>query len=82
MFRQKHYPDIITCNRYGFLDLIELKRNDAYLFKFDPSHNNFVPTSDLSTAISQLNNYLQVIHMHINQKTHKIKDCSVQQVCF
>ena len=56
-----NYPDIITCNRYGFLDLIELKRNDAYLFKFDPSHNNFVPTSDLSTAISQLNNYLQVI---------------------
>lgn len=55
------YPDLITCNRYGFLDLIELKKSDLYLFKFDDSHNNLVPTSDLSSAISQLNNYLQVI---------------------
>ena len=55
------YPDIITCNRYGFLDIIELKKSDEYLFKFDDSHNNFVPTSALSSAISQLNNYLQII---------------------
>lgn len=55
------YPDIITCNRYGFLDIIELKRSDEYLFKFDDSHNNFVPTPALSSAISQLNNYLQII---------------------
>lgn len=55
------YPDLITCNRYGFLDLIELKRSDIFLFKFDKSHNNLVPTSDLSSAISQLNNYLQII---------------------
>lgn len=55
------YPDLITCNRYGFLDLIELKKSDLYLFRFDKSHNNLVPTSDLSSAISQLNNYLQII---------------------
>lgn len=55
------YPDIITCNRYGFLDIIELKKSDEYLFKFDKSHNNLVPTSALSSAISQLNNYLQII---------------------
>jgi len=55
------YPDIITCNRYGFLDIIELKKSDEYLFKFDESHNNLVPTSTLSSALSQLNNYLQII---------------------
>ena len=55
------YPDIITCNRYGFLDIIELKKSDEYLFKFDDSHNNLVPTPALSSAISQLNNYLQII---------------------
>ncbi len=55
------YPDLITCNRYGFLDLIELKKSDLFLFKFDDSHNNLVPTGDLSSAISQLNNYLQII---------------------
>lgn len=55
------YPDLITCNRYGFLDLIELKKSDLFLFKFDDSHNNLVPSGDLSSAISQLNNYLQII---------------------
>ena len=55
------YPDLITCNRYGFLDLIELKKSDLYLFKFDDSHNNLVPTPELSSAISQINNYLQII---------------------
>ena len=55
------YPDLITCNRYGFLDLIELKKSHLYLFKFDDSHNNLVPTPELSSAISQINNYLQVI---------------------
>ena len=55
------YPDLITCNRYGFLDIIELKKSDEYLFKFDDSHNNLVPSPALSSAISQLNNYLQII---------------------
>jgi len=62
------YPDIITCNRYGFLDIIELKKSDEYLFKFDDSHNNFVPTPALSSAISQLNNYLQIIPYAYTEK--------------
>lgn len=45
------YPDIITCNRFGFLDIIELKRSDMFLFKFDNSHNKLVPTSTLLIAI-------------------------------
>lgn len=55
------YPDILTCNRFGFLDVIELKRSDKYLFTFDNSHNKFVPTTYLSSALSQLNGYLQII---------------------
>ena len=55
------YPDILTCNRFGFLDVIELKRSDKYLFIFDGSHNKFVPTPYLSSALSQLNGYLQII---------------------
>lgn len=55
------YPDIITCNRFGFLDIIELKRSDKYLFQFDNSHKKFVPTPYLSSALSQLNGYLQII---------------------
>ena len=55
------YPDIITCNRFGFLDIIELKGSDMFLFEFDNSHNKLVPTSTLISALSQLNGYLQII---------------------
>lgn len=53
--------DLLTINRYGFLDAVELKKSDDYLFKIDESHDNIVPTSKLSTAISQVNNYLMLL---------------------
>lgn len=53
--------DLLTINRYGFLDIVELKKSDEFLFKLDESHDNFVPTSKLSTAISQVNNYLMLL---------------------
>lgn len=56
-----NYPDILTRNRYGFIDIIELKKSNVELFRFDSSHNKLVPTSYLSGALSQLNGYLQTI---------------------
>lgn len=53
--------DFLTINRYGFLDIVELKKSDEYLFKLDDSHDNIVPTAKLSTAISQVNNYLMLL---------------------
>lgn len=53
--------DILTINRYGFLDIVELKKSEEYLFRLDESHDNIVPTSKLSTAISQVNNYLMLL---------------------
>ena len=53
--------DLLTINRYGFLDVVELKKSDEFLFKIDDSHDNIVPTSKLSTAISQVNNYLMLL---------------------
>lgn len=53
--------DFLTMNRYGFLDIVELKKSNEYLFKLDNSHDNIVPTAKLSTAISQLNNYLMML---------------------
>lgn len=60
------YPDILTRNRYGFIDIIELKRSDVEIFKFDASHNKFIPTSYLNGALSQLNGYLQTIPYAFN----------------
>lgn len=65
------YPDILTRNRYGFIDIIELKRSDIELFKFDSSHNKFVPTSYLNGALSQLNGYLQTIPYAFNVEDAK-----------
>ena len=64
--------DLLTINRYGFLDIVELKKSDEYLFKLDESHDNFVPTSKLSTAISQVNNYLMLMP-HDSENNELIK---------
>lgn len=64
--------DILTINRYGFLDIVELKKSDEYLFKLDESHDNIVPTSKLSTAISQVNNYLMLLP-HDSEKGELVK---------
>lgn len=53
--------DLLTINRYGFIDIVELKRSDEYMFKIDNSHDNFVPTDKLNTAIAQVNNYLMIL---------------------
>ena len=53
--------DFLTMNKYGFLDIVELKKSDEYLFKLDDSHDNIVPTVKLNTAISQVNNYLMML---------------------
>lgn len=65
------YPDILTRNRYGFIDIIELKRSDVEIFKFDASHNKFIPTSYLNGALSQLNGYLQTIPYAFNVEDAK-----------
>lgn len=59
--------DFLTMNRYGFLDIVELKKSDEYLFKLDDSHDNIVPTAKLSTAISQVNNYLMMLPYDIEK---------------
>ena len=64
--------DLLTINRYGFLDIVELKRSDEYLFKLDESYDNIVPTSKLSTAISQVNNYLMLMP-HDSENSELIK---------
>jgi hypothetical protein len=60
--------DILTLNRYGFIDVVELKKSSEFLFKLDQSHDNFVPRSSLSTAISQINNYLMTLPYSEEQK--------------
>lgn len=72
--------DILTINRYGFLDIIELKKSDEILFVLDRSHDNIVPSAKLSTAISQVNNYLMLLP-HSEDYRNYIKVLNRQQEC-
>jgi hypothetical protein len=45
----------------GYRDLVELKRPDIQLLKFDTSHKNFFLSSDASKAIGQCHRYLDVL---------------------
>lgn len=59
--KKDSFYDIITLNRYGFLDIVELKKSDFNLFRYDKSHDTVYPNPDLSKAISQLINYLMIL---------------------
>lgn len=50
--------DIIPRNVENYVDIIEVKLPDEKLFNYDESHKNFYPTSHLTKAIAQVQNYI------------------------
>lgn len=46
----------------GFRDLIELKRPDKTVIRWDEKHRNFYFSSDVSQAIGQCHRYMDVLH--------------------
>ncbi len=76
------YYDIITLNKYGFIDIVELKKSDFNLFRYDKSHDTFYTSPDLSKAIYQLLNYLMLMpsayskekEIVVNGKVQKVRD--------
>lgn len=53
--------DYLYMNKYGFIDIVELKKSCEYVFKTDSSHDNFVPTDTVNKAITQLVEYLMIL---------------------
>ena len=51
--------DLLMKSMDGFLDLIELKRPNCELLKYDRSHNCYYPATELSQAIGQSTFYLR-----------------------
>ena len=51
-------PNVIA----GYRDLIELKRPDMEVLRWDDAHRNFYFSSDVSKAIGQCHRYLDVLH--------------------
>lgn len=61
--------DIIPKNIENYVDIIEVKLPNEELFNFDNNHKNYYPTSHLTKAISQTQNYI----FEFENKTQDIK---------
>lgn len=57
----KKYPDFIGINHYNGLEVIEIKTHLKKILSWDPNHNNFYFTPEMSKAIVQTMNYMDSI---------------------
>ena len=57
--------DIILINHLSDIELVELKRPDEVLMKYDSSRNKFYASKDLSIAVSQAERYISAV-LHEN----------------
>jgi hypothetical protein len=46
----------------GYRDIVELKRSDAKVLRWDDTHRNFYFSADTSRALGQCHRYLDVLH--------------------
>ena len=61
--------DMVPQNFESYIDIIEVKLPKEKLFNYDNSHKNYYPTSHLTKAISQTQNYI----FELEKKTSDIK---------
>lgn len=57
----KKYPDFIGINHYNGLDVIEIKTHLQKILSWDPNHQNFFFSPEMSKAIVQTMNYMDAI---------------------
>ncbi len=60
---EERYPDFMLIDVYNYLDIYEIKTPDTNLLKKDSSRGNYYWDTELSKAISQVENYID----HINK---------------
>jgi len=70
--------DIIPKNIENYVDIIEIKLPTEELFLLDRSHNNYYPTSHLTKAISQTQNYIfELENKNQDIKYQKDNQCTI-----
>lgn len=67
----KKYPDFIGINHYNGLDVIEIKTHLKRVLSWDPNHQNFYFTPEMSKAVVQTVNYMDAI---VREKFQKSED--------
>lgn len=56
------YPDFLLVDVYNYIDIYEIKKPDTNLLRLDKSRNNYYWDTELSKAISQVENYIDNIN--------------------
>jgi hypothetical protein len=55
---QGKFPDFMLIDPYSYLDIYEIKKPTTVLLRFDKSRNNYYWDTEMSKAISQVENYI------------------------
>ncbi len=58
---QGKFPDFMLIDPYSYLDIYEIKKPTTVLLRFDKSRNNYYWDTEMSKAISQVENYIHQV---------------------
>ncbi len=67
------YPDFMLIDPYSYLDIFEIKKPATNILKHDNSRNNYYWDTELSKAISQVENYLYQVQRNSSTLVEDIK---------
>lgn len=56
--KYKKQPDVLLVDVNGYVDILEIKKADIHLLREHKYRNNFVPSSEFSGAIQQIEKYV------------------------
>jgi hypothetical protein len=65
-----HIADFIVQAFDGFVDIVEIKKPNLKFWAEIKDHNNYIPSSDLTKAITQCQNYLYEIEREANSQKY------------
>jgi len=77
------FPDFVPIDIYGYLDIYEIKKPNTKLLVLDRSRKNYYWSSELSKAISQVENYIDSavrLGPSIRENIKKIEDIDIKIV--
>jgi len=66
--------DGVPYNIESYIDILEVKLPEETLFYFDDSHKNYYPSSNLSKAIAQTQNYIFELEKKVNDEEYKTEN--------
>jgi class 3 adenylate cyclase len=67
------FPDFMLIDPYSYLDIYEIKKPHTALLSYDNSRNNYYWSTDLSKAISQVENYAHQVNRHCDTLINDIR---------